>query len=241
MTALPGAAGPLYEKVKDYVLRNIGAGGWGRDQRLPSENDLVALLGVSRMTVNRALRELTEAGVLVRVAGVGTFVAAPRPQSALVEIRDIAEEIRARGHAHAATVLALGSRTTTPDLTAAFQFERPGQVFHSLVVHREDGTPVQLEERFVNPRLAPDYDRQDFSRRTTYEFLQAATPLTEVEHVISSVAADAETAAHLEMPAGQPCLRLYRRTWSGAVVATVNHLTYAGGVSLGSRYRPAGR
>lgn len=238
MTALPATAGPLYEKVKAYVLRNIGTGGWGHDQRLPSENDLVALLGVSRMTVNRALRELAEAGVLVRVPGVGTFVAAPRPQSALVEIRDIAEEIRGRGHVHSATVLALDRRTTTPDLTAAFGFERPQTVFHSLVVHREDGVPVQLEERFVNVALAPDYDRQDFTRRTTYEFLQAATPLTEVEHVISSVAADAEIAARLEMPAGEPCLRLYRRTWTGAAVATVNYLTYAGRVSLGSRYRP---
>lgn len=240
MTALPQAAGPLYEKVKDYVLRRIG-GGWPLDRRLPSENELVATLGVSRMTVHRALRELTEAGILVRVRGVGTFVAAPKPQSALVEIRDIAEEIRARGHAHRAEVLALGRLVAGPDLAAAFEFSGPEPVFRSLVVHFEAEVPVQLEERFVNPRIAPDYDRQDFSRRTTYEYLQAMTPLTEVEHVISSIAADATTAERLRLAPGEPCLHLYRRTWSGAVVATVNRFTYAAHVSLGSRYRPAGR
>jgi len=241
MTDLPAAAGPLYEKVKAYILGHIGGGAWPRDRRLPSENDLVAILGVSRMTVNRALRELTEAGILVRVQGVGTFVAAPKPQSALVEIRDIAEEIRGRGRTHRAAVLTLEALTTPPDLAAAFAFGRAERVFHSLVVHFEDETPVQLEERFVNPRLAPEYDLQDFTRRTTYEYLQAATPLTEVEHVISSIAVDAATAACLAVAAGAPCLHLYRRTWSGAVVATVNRFTYAAHVSLGSRYRPAGR
>lgn len=69
MSELPSNAGPLYEKVKEYVLANIGNGQWQTDHRLPSENELVAMLGVSRMTVNRALRELTAAGILVRIQG----------------------------------------------------------------------------------------------------------------------------------------------------------------------------
>ncbi|MDC6679410.1 GntR family transcriptional regulator, partial [Leclercia adecarboxylata] len=78
MANLPDAAGPLYEKVKEYILRNVSTGVWAREQRIPSENELVATLGVSRMTVHRALRELTSEGFLVRIQGVGTFVAAPR-------------------------------------------------------------------------------------------------------------------------------------------------------------------
>ncbi|MGO4843176.1 GntR family transcriptional regulator, partial [Rhizobiaceae sp. 2RAB30] len=63
-SGLPDAASPLYEQGKDYVLKNIGSGEWSKDQRLPSENELVTALGVSRMTVNRALRELTSEGYL---------------------------------------------------------------------------------------------------------------------------------------------------------------------------------
>ena len=99
---------------------------------------------------------------------------------------------------------------------------------------------VLLEERFVNAQLVPEYHRQDFSLMTTYDYLQAATPLTEVEQVISAVPADAFAASHLTIRPGEPCLLLHRRTWSGAAIATVNTFTYAGSrYSLGSRYTPA--
>jgi GntR family histidine utilization transcriptional repressor len=237
--SLPSSAGPLYEKVKEYVLTNIGSGAWGRNQKLPSENELVASLGVSRMTVHRALRELTSQGHLLRVQGVGTFVAPPKPQSALIEINNIANEIKGRGGRHLAKVIVLESILASPDLAAAFEFSKRRPVAHSLIVHHENGVPVQLEERFVNSVLVPDYEQQDFEATTTFDYLQQSTPLTEVEHVISAVAADAETAELLMIEAGAPCLLLHRRTWSGASVATVNRLVYAGNrYSLGSRYSP---
>ena len=106
---LPDSASPLYEKIKDHILQNINSGEWSQDQRMPSENDLVSTFGVSRMTINRALRELTESGILVRVHGVGTFIAPPKPQSALLEIRNIAAEIGSRGGRHRAKMIKLES------------------------------------------------------------------------------------------------------------------------------------
>ncbi|MBL8578396.1 MAG: histidine utilization repressor [Mesorhizobium sp.] len=237
--SLPDSAGPLYEKVKEYVLTNIGNGAWGRNQKLPSENELVASLGVSRMTVHRALRELTSQGHLLRIQGVGTFVAPPKPQSALIEINDIADEIAERGARHHARVVTLETIVPAPDLAAAFEFSSRSPVGHSIIIHHENGVPVLLEERFVNSQLVPDYEAQDFETTTTFDYLQQSTPLTEVEHVISAVAADTETAELLMIEPGAPCLLLHRRTWSGASVATVNRLVYAGNrYSLGSRYSP---
>jgi GntR family histidine utilization transcriptional repressor len=239
MANLPDAARPLYERVKEYVLGNLRSGVWAREQQIPSENDLVATLGVSRMTVHRALRELTAEGILIRIQGVGTFVAVPRTQSALIEINNIAEEIAARGHRHRAEVLLVERIATSPELTLAFEFPRRRDVHHSLVVHFENDLAVQLEERFVNLALVPDYDRQDFTRTTTFAYLMQTTPVTEVEHVISAIAADSRTAQHLDIALGSPCLLLRRRTWTGAQVATVSRLTYVGGTyTLGSRYKP---
>lgn len=239
MNTLPDSASPLYEKVKDYVLGNIGSGKWPRNQKLPSENDLVTSLGVSRMTVHRALRELTSQGHLLRIQGVGTFVAPPKPQSTLIEVNNIANEIRARGNRHRSAVVVLETIQPQPELIVAFEFGRSQPVFHSLVIHFENDSPVQLEERFVNPAIAPGYLEQDFTTTTTYDYLQQSTPLTEVEHIISAVPADAETAAHLSIGAGEPCLLMHRRTWSGATIATVNRITYVGSrYSLGSRYAP---
>ena len=91
-------AQPLYAKVKDHILENIRSGAWEAGRRVPSENELVESFGISRMTANRALRELTAEGFLSRVPGVGTFVKEAPALSSLMELRNIAEEIAQRGH-----------------------------------------------------------------------------------------------------------------------------------------------
>lgn len=236
---LPHSAGPLYERVKSYILSEISRGRWGAEQKLPSESELVEELGISRMTIHRALRELMGAGILRRIPGVGTFVAAAKSQSALVEVRDIAQEIAARGGQHKSQVRVLETMRAAAELIDAFEFKGPVKIFHSVIVHSEDRVPIQLEERFVNPAIAPDYLRQDFSIKTTFEYLQQQTPVTEVEHVISAIHADEAAAEALRMRAGEPCLLMRRRTWSGALVATVNRFIYPGErYSLGSRYKP---
>lgn len=238
MDALSDSAAPLYEKVKDFVLDNIGSGKWSFNSRLPSENELVAALGVSRMTVNRALRELTSEGHLRRIQGVGTFIAPPKPQSTLIEISNIIAEIEARGSKHRAEVVTLERiQQPEPELLLAFEFETSKPVDHSIVIHFENDKPVQLEERFVNSALVSGYVDQDFTSIATYDYLQNATPLTEVEHLISALSADVENARLLQIHPGDCCLVLRRKTWSGSDIATVNTLTYVGSrYSLGSRY-----
>jgi GntR family histidine utilization transcriptional repressor len=98
---------PLYLQVKRHILDNIGSGKWGTSTRVPSENDIVKSFGVSRMTANRALRELQDEGVLVRIAGVGSFVADRHAHAHPLEIRGIADEIRDRGHVHRAEIVSL--------------------------------------------------------------------------------------------------------------------------------------
>ncbi|WP_349367985.1 histidine utilization repressor [Salinarimonas sp.] len=240
-TMLPEAAGPLYDRVKSYVLENIATGAFAPDARLPSEHELVAALGISRMTVHRALRELSAAGVLTRVQGVGTFVARPQPRSPVMEVRDIASEIRARGGIHSCRVIALEEIAPPPEITPLFGPGAPARVYHSVVVHAEDGAPVQVEERFVHPAAAPGYLEHDFSRITAHDHIQAHAPLTEVEHVVTATGADPVAAEAFGIPAGAPVLLLRRRTWSGPMVATVNRLTYPGDrYALADRRRVGG-
>src|SRR5262249_31527085 len=108
MAPQPQAAA-RYLQVKRYILERISGGALRAGERVPSENELVRELDVARMTANRALRELAAEGVLVRVAGVGTFVSEQRVHSHPLEVRNIAEEIRSRGHEYEAKVLVLDS------------------------------------------------------------------------------------------------------------------------------------
>ena len=97
------AAAP-YRRVKQYLLGEMEQGRWPPGAQMPSEAELVAQFGVSRMTVNRALRELQGEGLVERVQGVGTFAAQLNRVSSTLTINDIQEEIHKRGHRHDATV-----------------------------------------------------------------------------------------------------------------------------------------
>ena len=157
---------PLYLQVKRHILDNIRSGKWGTSTRVPSENDIVRSFGVSRMTANRALRELRDAGVLVRVAGVGSFVADQHAHAHPLKIRSIADEIRERGHAHRAEIISLERVRAAPELAADFSIASRSELYCSVIVHFENDRPIQLEERYVLPKLAPDYLTVDFSRTT---------------------------------------------------------------------------
>jgi len=139
---------PLYAQVKNHVLRHIRSGAWRPGERVPSEHELVRELNVSRMTANRALRELTRSGVLSRIAGVGTFVADQKAASHPLQIRSIATEIRERGHGYRAVVLKQ-ERVAAPEAvrSALGLGARRTAVFHSLILHFERDLPVAPLQR----------------------------------------------------------------------------------------------
>ena len=119
----------LYEQVKDFIARKIQEGVWRAGDRLPSESELVTQFGISRMTVNRALRELSEQGRIVRVAGVGSFVAEEKPQSTLLQIANLASEIRQRGHDYRCDVLAVERVSASLEVAAALDLRTGESVF----------------------------------------------------------------------------------------------------------------
>ncbi|MDQ8703851.1 histidine utilization repressor [Streptomyces sp. LHD-70] len=229
------ASAPAYQRVKDLVAGQIAGGSWREGQALPSESQFVESLGLSRMTVNRALRELSAEGLLRRVMGVGTFVGRRKSSSALVEVHDIADEIRGRGHQHTARVLSLREELPDPETGAQLGLDGRRSAYRSRVVHLEDGKPVQLEDRFVHPDFAPGYLRQDFTARTPYAFLSEVAPLGRGEHIVEAVLPSAEECEILRVGPSEPCLLIRRRTWSGEAVVSVTRLIHPG-----SRYRLEG-
>ena len=236
-------AQPLYAKVKDHILENIRSGAWEPGRRVPSENELVESFGISRMTANRALRELTAEGFLSRVPGVGTFVKEAPALSSLMELRNIAEEIAQRGHRYSSRAHR-ASRRSTPtrpwprsSRTAALK-----RLFHIVIVHEENGVPVQLEDRYVNPAVVPDFLERDFTDTTPTAVLLAATPVDELEHTVEAALPTPEQQRLLGIGPLEPCLALHRRSWSRGTVATVVTLTYpASRYALYSRHRTTAR
>lgn len=227
---------PLYERIKRGILAKIESGAWGPDQRIPSENELVRALGVSRMTVNRAFSELADDGILVRIHGVGTFVGGGAPLAPLMEIRNIAEEIAERGHGHSAILLCREVALAPVEIAGQFGMNSGRRLFHTIIVHAENDLPVQLEDRYVDPAVAPAYLDQDFSLVTPNRYLMGVAPLSEGEHLVEAVLAQEWECRHLRIEPAEPCLLVRRRTWSEGRLVSAARLLYPG-----SRYRLGGR
>ena len=234
MSAQPQTAA-RYLQVKQYILDRISGGLLRAGERVPSENELVRELEVARMTANRALRELAADGVLVRVAGVGTFVAEQRVHAHPLEVRNIADEIRSRGHDYEAKVVVLDSVSASGDLSERCGVTAGARLDHSLLIHFEGGIPLQVEDRYVNPTIVPGYLRNDFTRTTPHEFLMQAAPLQRAEHTVRALIPDGRIRRMLKLDASDACLLIRRRTWAGGRIATVADLYHPG-----SRYELSG-
>jgi len=223
---------PAYLRIKRFIQGRVESGTWSPGDQVPSEAELTQRFHVSRMTANRALVELAAEQVLTRTQGVGTFVAKPKFESTLVEIRNIAEEILSRGHLHGCDVLLLERRVPEEALARELGLRKGAGAFHSLLLHRENSRPVQLEERWVPCCIAPEYGAQDFRSLTPSAYLMQVAPLQKVEYRLEARMPEEDLRHRLELSKHEPCLLLHRRTWSRGRVASVAELWHPG-----SRYR----
>lgn len=221
-------ARPAHERIRGFILERIHAGAWREGDLVPSEPALARRFGVARMTVNRAVRDLAAERVLRRVRGAGTFVAEPPRRSTVVHIRSIAAEIADRGGVHRAQVLELSRRRAGRALALEMGLPPGAPVFRSRIVHAQDGSPVQYEDRWVDAALLPGYGAQDFRRLTPSEYLIVEAPLERVEYRIEARRAAAPVRRALGLRAGEPCLLLHRRTFTHGRVASVVDLWHPG-------------
>jgi len=223
---------PKFSVIKKFICDNIESGSWPQHSKVPSENELAEQFSVSRMTARRALQELTEQGLLVRSQGAGTFVATFKSQSSLLEIKNIADEIQARGHQHRAQQLSLEVVDVNDQIAILLGVNTNETIYFSQVLHFENDEAIQLEQRYVNGSLVPSYLAQDFNQITPHEFLSSEAPLTEATHEIEAIQAKADICQLLNIEHSQPCLQVKRRTWSNQGVVSAAILT-----SPGNKYR----
>jgi GntR family histidine utilization transcriptional repressor len=228
---------PIYQQIIKTIQQKIAAGEWTVGQKLPSENDLVAALEVSRMTINRALRELTQQGLINRVHGLGSFVAETPRHASLIELQDIALEIKQRGKCYSSRVLALTTVEANAEVAGQMGLAVAAPVYYLGAVHLQDDTPLQLEMRYVNPQAMPEFIHQDFTHGTSTAYLLKQFQPDEMEHIVRACLPDAFVCEQLLMNPGEPCLQLIRRTWKNDQVVTYVTLTYPGDrYDLGARY-----
>jgi len=234
-------AKPMYQQLKDLIIGRISSGDLRPADRVPSENELVETMSVSRMTANRALRELTDEGYVERVAGRGTFVCDFRARSHVLEVHNIADEIKWRGHSHTCEVVRQSRQHARGEVARALHIEQGVDVFHLLLVHFENGTPVQIEDRHIVADFAPDCLQQDFCHVTPSAYLTSISPLQEAEQAVRASLTNAAVRQRLQMAEDEPSLVVIRRTWSHGRPVTFARLHHPGSrYELTGHYTPPG-
>ncbi len=232
---------PRYQQLKDFIIEQISSGKLQPSDRVPSENDLVETKNVSRMTANRALRELNDEGYVERIAGRGTFVSDYRSRSDLVEVQNIADEIARRGHVHSSAVLRQSIQHAGGEIAKALHVEQGTDVCHLLLVHSENNVPIQVEDRYVLASFAPECVQQDFEAVTPSAYLTGVAPLQEAEQTVRASVPNPAIRQHLEMADDEPSLLVMRRTWSEGRPVTFARLHHPGSrYELMGHYTPPG-
>ena len=148
--------------------------------------------------------------------------------SSTLAFRDIHEEILERGHEHSARVIVIESLRANASLAQTLKLRAGSRVFHTVLVHCEDGVPIQFEDRLVNPAAAPEYLNVNFELITPTHYLLEHAPLTEASYSIEAGLPTAQEAQCLGLSTGEPCLVMTRCTVSGANVASLVRLVYPG-------------
>jgi len=219
---------PRYADIRRAIEDRIISGELQPGDRIPGEEDLAAEHGVSRMTVNKALSALADAGLVVRRRRSGSFVAAPGSQATILEIHDIKSEILNAGRRYRHVVFSRRVRVATAAERARLSLSAKGRVLALSVQHFADDRPFVLEERLISIAAVPEARTVDFSVTPPGTWLLERIPWTDALHTIRAINAPARVAARLDLRVGTACLVIDRVTWRSGVPVTSVRLTYPG-------------
>jgi GntR family histidine utilization transcriptional repressor len=222
------AEATLHDRIRSKIEKQILSGALRPGDRIPFEHELMVQYGCSRMTVNKAISELANVGLVVRRRRAGSFVAQPPIHSAILDIPDIQAEILQRGQAYRYELLRRSLRKPARGKPTELELAGDGQLVALKCLHSANGRPFALEERLISLEAVPEALDADFAATPPGTWLLGHVPWTEAQHRIAAIGASASAAGLLDIAPGTACLLLERRTWRDGVGVTQVWQTFPG-------------
>ncbi len=219
-----------WQAVRAEALRRMRAGLWPPGERIPDEAELAAEFGCARATVNRALRDLAEAGLLERKRKGGTRVSLTPIRKATFEIAIIRQDVEGRGQCHGYRLID-DRMQPPPDAVRAALDWQGGEMRHVTALHLADDRPFCLEDRWLNPQVAPT-QVTDFAAISANEWLVRNIPYSHGGIGFQARSAGAEAARFLDCPQDAALFTIERTTRSDERPITFVRLTYAPGYRM---------
>lgn len=227
------ASGPVPKHRRLTELLREAIAEADADAPMPSERELVARYGIARMTARKALDQLVSEGVLYRVHGKGTFVAAPKLPSLLV-LSSFTEDMRSRGLRAGARVLSFEEVAAGAAAGWALGLPAEARVYRLRRLRTADGVPMALETSRIPCDIAPGLAVYDLTDSSLYEILatEYGICLDGGEQSLEAALAGPEEVELLGMTPGAPVLALTRTATTG-----LRPVEYVTSTYRGDRYR----
>ncbi len=205
-----GSAVPLYAQLERILHARIASGQWAPGQRIPSENELNRMFGLSRMTVRGVLTKLVGDGLLVRVPGKGTYVATPKIDAVSPAYRGVREQLEGLGYETATRLVSLALEAPSQGVQERLALDDGDETYVIVRVRSVQGEPISLHRSYVPARLAPGLDQHDVVANQLCVVLEEhyGLPMRRVQEELEAVAVSTTEARHLGMRRGEPALQL---------------------------------
>ncbi len=221
-----------WQGIKSEVMRRISDRRWQPGDLIPGEVELAEEFGCARATVNRALRDLADGGLLDRKRKAGTRVALNPVRKATVEIPVIRQDVEARGKAYSFEVLDRRDLTPTSVLQRQYGLSASTALLGLWTLHRADTQPFAYEERWINLAVVPDVVDADLGTLSANEWLVRNTPLSRGEFTFSACNATEAESRLMNCDPGAALFAVNRTTWVMDDPITAVRLVYAPGFSM---------
>ncbi|KRB87051.1 GntR family transcriptional regulator [Noviherbaspirillum sp. Root189] len=206
---------PLYTQIKEALRAKIIDGTYVGHQQLPSESEMIAAFGVSRITVRQAINDLQKEGLLFKVHGKGTFVAMPNVSQELTQLQGFGEAMHRLGHETFSEVFGLKTVKGSSIVCAKLNLDEGSAVTEIRRIRYLNREPVSIDYSWVPDEVGSRLSEKNLREKDLFFLLenQLRQPLHSADLEIDATVASSEVAGRLKVAAGSPILRIERLTY----------------------------
>lgn len=204
---------PLYLQIRDALQQQILDGTYAQHQKLASENELMALFRVSRITVRQALRELHNDGLVFSAQGKGSFVSRPKAIQSLQTLEGFEEAMVAAGFSASTRVISVSPLLAPKAVQAALGVGPAQEVLEVRRVRYVNQSPVSVDLSYFPMSIGARLLGRDLAR-DIFPMLENELdiPLGVADIRVGATVPDEDTARLLRVPEASAVLRVERLT-----------------------------
>ena len=218
-----------WKDVRDEIHEAILSGRYGPGDRLPRDADIADDLKCARSTVQRAMQDLFNNGLVERRRKGGTRVRSEPVTRATLDIPITRREIEQKGGRYGHQLIHCTQTDAPRGAMATFELTKTHPMLRVEALHLSDGRPYIFEDRWISLDTVPEITEVDLTKQSANEWLVLNRPYNRCDLRFYAISANSRVADLLQIEPGAALLVMERTTWiDNAPITTVQAITKPG-------------